>query len=307
MFDASGRVRSTYTALEQNGDLYRLPVAPKDYSTVNVHLYTIASSRTAWRENRRALVKQVSTIMAAKPNDRFLVVAHKDTGARKLGKDLEAAAPGVSFDILRWGQHQGTNAFAGFDHIIVASTFFLPEAAYEALAYASLGIKVTEPLPEGFLAELKRGEQADMLLQGICRGTLRGCVDGKAARCEVHILASARSRMQDLVPTIFPGSKLMRHTVHEAKASTAVNRAINYCNEHLTIPNAMIPVADLMEACGISHRSNFNKQVLRKKAFQDYMEAVGLRAIEGQRAGSVCGIKTPAFSPVETTAIPICV
>ena len=101
VFDASGRVRSTYTALEQNGDLCRLSAAPKDYSTVNVHLHKVASSRTAWRERRSDLVLYIAGIMKTNPSARYLVIAHKDVGAKKLQPDLERAAPGIKFNVLR--------------------------------------------------------------------------------------------------------------------------------------------------------------------------------------------------------------
>ena len=299
VFDASGRVRSAYTALERNGDLCRLSVAPKDYSTVNVHLHNVASSRTAWREQRPELVSHVAGIMTSNPSARYLVIAHKDVGAKQLKPELERAAPGVKFDVLRWGQHQGTNAYADFDHIIVASTFFIPEGAYEALAYAYLGLDVSQPLPEVFLSELRQGELADMLLQAVCRGALRGCKDGKAVPCEVHILASARCRMQDLIPRLFPGCKIKSHAVGKPKASPAVKRAIDHCINRIAHSATFISISELMEACGINSRSNFNKQVRNKPAFQAFVKDAGLQTMEGQRAGSIKGYTVSVFPPLD--------
>jgi hypothetical protein len=200
---------------------------------------------------------------------------------------------------LRWGQHQGTNAYADYDHIIVASTFFIPEGAYEALAYASLGLDVSQPLPEGFLAELRQGELADVLLQGACRGAVRGCRDGKAVPCEVHILASARWRMKELVPRLFPGCKLKVHAVGKPKMSAAVQRAIDRCREAIAQSATFISISELMDACGINSRSNFKKQVLNKPAFQAFVKDAGLQAMEGQRAGSIKAYTVPVFPPLD--------
>lgn len=299
VFDASGRVRSTYTALEWNGDLCRLSAAPKDYSTVNVHLHNVASSRTAWREQRLELVSHVAGIMTSNPSARYLVIAHKDVGAKQLKPELERAAAGVKFDVLRWGQHQGTNAYADYDHIIVASTFFIPEGAYEALAYASLGLDVSQPLPEGFLAELRQGELADVLLQGACRGAVRGCRDGKAVPCEIHVLASKKWGMKELVPRLFPGCKLKVHAVGKPKMSAAVQRAIDRCKEAIAQSATFISISELMDACGINCRSNFKKQVLNKPAFQAFVKDAGLQAMEGQRAGSIKAYTVPVFPPLD--------
>ena len=138
-----------------------------------------------------------------------------------------------------------------------------------------------------------------MLLQGICRGALRGCKDGKAVPCEVHILASAKSQMQQLVPRLFPGCKVKKHALGKPKASPAVQRAIDHCRKRIAHCATFIPIAELMDACGISSRSNFNKQVVNKEAFQVFAEGAGLRAVEGQRAGSICGFQAPVFPPLE--------
>jgi hypothetical protein len=89
------------------------------------------------------------------------------------------------------------------------------------------------------------------------------------------------------------------HEVGKPKATLAIKRAIDRCKELIAQSATFIPIADLMDACGISSRSNFNKQVVYKQSFQAYSEAAGLLTVEGQRPGSICGFKVPDFPPLE--------
>ncbi|NVJ64412.1 MAG: DEAD/DEAH box helicase family protein, partial [Flavobacteriaceae bacterium] len=275
VFDASGRVRMIYDAMEQNGELVRLDASPKDYSTVKVCVYKIASSKHAWRTNRSELLALVANIMSRSSSSRFLIIAHKDVGAQNREQDLRSIAPGAEFDILTWGAHQGTNAYADSDHIIVANTFFLPEEVYEAQAYAALGLEVSQKLPNDTLKEFKQGELSDMILQGTCRGALRGCKNGKATPAEVHILASPKTNMPHLVRRIFPNCKLTVKQVRKPRVSSTVKRAVDYCKERLALCSDVIWINDLMEACGVSNRSNFNKQVRDHPAFEAYVKEAG--------------------------------
>ena len=54
-----------------------------------------------------------------------------------------------------------------------------------------------------------------------------------------------------------------------------------------------------MEACGINSRSNFNKQVRNKPAFQAFVKDAGLQTMEGQRAGSIKGYTVSVFPPLD--------
>lgn len=60
-----------------------------------------------------------------------------------------------------------------------------------------------------------------------------------------------------------------------------------------------ISITELMDASGVTNRANFNRQVLNKPAFQDFVRDAGLQPKEGQRVGSVCGFTVPAFPPFD--------
>ncbi len=134
---ASGRVRHTYRLWEQHrGDLVRLEEATKDYGDLRVKVWARGGGKGSWARHGDVLLQGIAAAINTKPEERWLIIHHKDSLGGKLRQRVEdlVTAPRESLCYVQWGSHHGINDYADISNVILAGTLFLREQTYEALA-----------------------------------------------------------------------------------------------------------------------------------------------------------------------------
>lgn len=210
VLDASGRVRETYVDLETHRkSLVRLPTAVKRYDPLTVHVWRRSGAKSGFRRHGEELVEGIASTILQKPEEPWLVVCHKRSNRagymeRDLLRRLDDRAKNVSF--LHWGAHMATNAFVDVPNVVLAGTLFYRPSYYDALKRVAAG----RPSSQGAVtpAELARvvaGEHAHLVLQALCRGSVRKCDGEYCGRMNAYVIASVRSGIPAALPRIFPG------------------------------------------------------------------------------------------------------
>ncbi|WHU02739.1 hypothetical protein [Sphingomonas sp. NIBR02145] len=205
--DASGRVRGTYDIWEDAGGLVRLPAKANDYRNLRVHLWATKVGKDILRHSgaSRDIYDEVAKAMAAKPDERWLVISYKASDDLNVHKDLrDTVDEAVSFEYLSWGLHHGTNAYKDIKNIVIIGSGFYPAVAYTALALAASGKPVGEAGLEA-LPALKGAEFQHNFLQAIMRGNARNSRDGIAGECDVYMVVSKAPAPAALIREAFPG------------------------------------------------------------------------------------------------------
>lgn len=109
VLDASGRVRDAYGSIERHwGILTRLRPAVKDYSPLNVHLWSTSGGKSAFEAKLPELANGIAATIRTKPDEQWLAVVHKTGGKIK---DVEKAvrrqlrgSVGDNPHVITWGR-----------------------------------------------------------------------------------------------------------------------------------------------------------------------------------------------------------
>lgn len=121
---------------------------------------------------------------------------------------LPGGGPEVHF--LHWGAHDATNRYAHVPNVILAGTLFYRPSYYEALGrLASRQPSVEGLFPDDDTAEVRLGEHSHLILQALCRGAVRRCVDGGCPPTHTYIIASRGSGIPQSLADIFPGARVV--------------------------------------------------------------------------------------------------
>lgn len=287
VLDASGRVRDTYRQIEQHrGNLRRLPSAIKDYSPLTVHTWRLAGSKTGFERHGVNLVKGITDTIKTKPNERWLVVLHKES--RKVGNIADAIRrqlPAVVADnvaTITWGQHMATNAYADVPNVILAGTLFMRESFYVALTH----LAQDRPIASGFIARdavvrTMRGEHANLVLQAVCRGRVRKSDGAKCKAMSAFIIASPKSGIPNDIPSIFPGCRVVDWNAKET-AARGYQRAVAYIQSALASGETWVAQRTVAAALKMDPR-NFRKRVLRRPEFQAALAGLQLVTARGPK------------------------
>ena len=122
IFDASGRVRQTYRNWQKDrGNLVILATANKRYDNLNIHVWDRGGGKSAFRNQSSDLIEGIAATINTKPEEEWLVIAHKEDEWRMLGQngipdlmkhlsDLVDKPANVSS--LTWGNEKATNDFS---------------------------------------------------------------------------------------------------------------------------------------------------------------------------------------------------
>jgi hypothetical protein len=138
--------------------------------------------KDAWNRNGDQLLNEVVAKINTKPNERWLVVHHKGKLPRQVRDMVNGDPDRISF--VNWGAHQGTNSFADISNVILAGTLFLPEWRYEGLAHLCANLPMDVELPDILVRKMKAGEHMNLILQALCRASVRRSIG------ELHVLTS---------------------------------------------------------------------------------------------------------------------
>jgi hypothetical protein len=114
------------------------------------------------------------------------------------------------------------------------------------------------------------GEHRHLILQALCRGSVRKCQDDMCAPCDAYIIAATRSGIRETLPKIFPGCRVVRwQPVQKAlsgKVKEAAEFVINWFKKN---PDGLLPFNKVRKAIGIEGASNFRRDVRKNPDFRE--------------------------------------
>jgi hypothetical protein len=76
------------------------------------------------------------------------------------------------------------------------------------------------------LDEVTLGEHRHLVLQALCRGSVRRCQGTECAPCDAYIIAATRSGIPAALPDIFPGCRVVRWQPVQKALSGKVKRSV---------------------------------------------------------------------------------
>jgi hypothetical protein len=290
VLDASVRVRSVYRFVEKHRrGVRRLKEAVKRYEPLTVSLWKTSGGKTSFSERGTDLVKGIVKTILSKPEERWLIVAHKRSGripdmeklvSRSLPTDVRE-----NVKVITWGSHMATNAYADVPNIILAGTLFMRPSYYRGLSQMAMNV----PVENGFVGDsevydITEGEHANLILQALCRGRVRKLDGDQCQPMNAYIIASQRSGIPLLMQYIFPGCFVAEWDAEEKKPSNKQKAALGAIKRALG------------SASWVSYRSvsdglsvlmpNFRRDVLRKD-WPKHLANAGLAEVLGGRTRGV--------------------
>ncbi|KAA5602833.1 hypothetical protein [Blastochloris sulfoviridis] len=276
--DASARVRTAYDLWHDNrGGLVKLATATKSYDRHTIHIWCRSGGKSAFRKSGPELIEGIVETIRTRPDEEWLVIHHKNAGA-----DLEAAVtrllPGVRVHFVNWGRHDATNAFANVPNVILAGTLFYRTSHYEAVGRMASGRpSSTGPFPSSEMKTVMAGENSHLILQALCRGAVRRCVDGGCPETRTYIIASTRSGIPAALPRIFPGVRVLPWRPIQRPLSGKIGEAVAFIKERLEAdPTATVTFADVRKHIGGMDASNFIKTVRQHPMFIETLAEEGI-------------------------------
>ncbi len=287
VLDASGRVRHTYSDMETHrGLVRRLPIAEKDYAPLAINVWRTAGSKSAFHGNKDVLAKGIADAILTKPDEPWLIVVHKRD--RKVG-DVDhairrhlpnAVKPNVR--TITWGAHMATNEYADVPNVVLAGTLFMRDSYYVALTHLAQD-RPTAPglVTDEEVVRTRKGEHANLVLQALCRGRVRKSNGSQCQPMTAYVIASARSGIGGLLPSIFPGCSVRRWSPATALAGKAKD-AIDYVARAMRDGKTWITHADIGRAVDVDRR-NYPKQIGDRADFIDAVRSLGLEIVKGPR------------------------
>lgn len=279
--DASGRVRTTYQQWKDvRGGLVVLKEAQKTYNDLTVHVWSKGGGKSAFENDKRGqLVNGIASIINSKPDEEWLVVHHKAGGRVQIEENVSSQVTGNTDRVhfVNWGRHQATNEFVNVPNVILAGTLFYPPSYYEAMARMGSEIAADTSLSKALLNRVTIGEHRHLILQALCRGTVRQSVGGDCPPCHAYIIASPRSGIKEALPDVFPGCTVTdwqpSKRALRGKMQTAARFVIDHLEEH---SEDLLSFAEVRAAVGINDRRNFNKRIRGNAGFVDALAEHGI-------------------------------
>jgi hypothetical protein len=299
--DASARVRTVYNLWQEGrGGIELLPSATKRYDRHTCYVWNKAGSKSAFRREGPLLIDGIVKTILTRPDEEWLVVYHKNGTNIDVPSAISAFLPddGPRVHFLNWGSHDATNAYASVPNVILAGTLFYRTSYYEALGRMAAGQPSKDgPFSIGDRNAVLMGENCHLILQALCRGAVRRCVDGGCPETRTYIIASQRSGIAEVLPRIFPGVQIAQWRPVERKLSGNVGKALAFIKDRLAAdPKSLVSFKEVKAHIGCRDQSNFNRMIRRHEDFvqaladADVMEwGLGTRMTGFQLAAAVFG------------------
>lgn len=293
VLDASGRVRTVYRHWEERrGGLVSLSSAPKRYDNLTLHIWKTGGGKDAFRRNGTKLVDGIASTIMTKADQEWLVVHHKDKCGEDFAREvMNLVGSSTKVHFLNWGSHDATNQFAHVPNVILAGTLFYRTSYYEALGRLGAG----QPSSDGAFAEVDHrdvevGEHSHLILQALCRGSVRCCEGDVCAPCNAYIIASVRSGIPKALPVIFPGCRVETWKPVRRALKGKVRQAERYITGCFAAnPDGVLAFATVAKAIGMD-ANNFRRSV---RKHPDFIEALAEEDIVETTRGFVR--ETPDF------------
>lgn len=250
--------------------------AVKDYSPLTVHHWKTSGSKTGFHARGSELARGIARTILERPDERWLVVVHKpDTKVGNVEKQIRKDLAGNDVDVsfISWGQHMATNEYADVGNLILAGTLFMRKSHYVGLTHLSQD----RPTNPGFATPVEvmnteRGEHANLILQAVCRGSVRKSDGSKCHPMNAYIIAASQSGISEALPNIFPSCDI-RQWLPEgpAKPVGKVKDAIRLLTEEVTKGIAWISLRSIRESLKMT-AGNFSNRVT---GTDHWVEALG--------------------------------
>ena len=222
ILDASGDLRVTYKAWDLGrGGLTRLPSAGKTYRGLTINHWDRAAGKACYRNNadREGLADGAVKAFFSVPEGEevFLIFRKQEKPYANLVEQIrrKIAAEGGNAERLKaitWGWHTASNEFANIKHAIVLGVLQYNNAANEAHWRAAAGTPAEADVDWIQVEELRLGEIAHHLFQGVGRGAVRKTINGDVPEgCTLWVVFSTVGNMaikQRVLETCFPGATI---------------------------------------------------------------------------------------------------
>lgn len=286
ILDASARVRRTYALWAQSkGNLVPLKAANKSYRNLTLHHWNTGGGKDSWRKKQDRLIEGIAATINTKPDEDWLVVIHKDEETKKGIPDLEVIIGDLvkgereRVRYITWGNHHATNDYVDIENVILAGTLFYPPSTYEVRARASKGIKANERLSADDFHEMELGEHSHLILQALCRGSVRKCMSDACAPCNGYLIASKGTGINaDLLAQIFPGCQVRDWQPVAKPLRGKVREAIELVQDWVAgvDDGARLTFNEHRKALGMANRQNYNRTIRKNAAFVDALRELGV-------------------------------
>jgi hypothetical protein len=282
ILDASGRVRETYRLWEQHrGGLVRLKEAAKNYESLTVHVWERGGGKAAFTENSAELIQGIANTIDRRPDEEWLIIHHKLQGEDipRAICEMVVRAELEKIHFIHWGNHQATNAFVHVSNVILAGTLFYRPSLYEAIGRAAAAYPATiGPLDEGDRKRVECGEHRHLILQALCRGSVRRSQGETCAPCCAYVIAAATTGIPEDIADVFPGCKRARWRPIKRQLSGQVKVAADFIGQWFASrePYERLPFTTVREHLGGMSPGNFAKNIRHHEAFRDFCAQNGI-------------------------------
>lgn len=203
----------------------------KNFSTVEVKHYPVASGRDAVRTDGKAILEAIR-IAKGLPNDEpVLFVTYKDDLERKLVRELQSAGIPVggklSRSVITWGKHTSDNSYTHCKHVILVGLLRFPLVT-TASQLAAQKRDLTHRRDKTGLLSLERSGVAGAAMQAMNRGCMRLTdAEGKAHPMTAYIIA--KDDLRPLLGRVMPGLRWETAAVKEpTRIEDATKRIVEY-------------------------------------------------------------------------------
>lgn len=208
----------------------------KDFGTVAVIHYPVASGRSTIREDGKAIYEAVRIAKRLPPGERALFVTFKDWHEARLMDDLHAAGVPAGrnmpngepwLNVITWGKHTSDNSYTDCRHVVLVGLHRLPRLAL-ASQLAAQKRDLTHRRDKPGLLGLEQSVIAGDVMQAMNRGCMRLTdAEGKAHPMTVHIIA--KDDLRQLLERAMPGLGWETATVKApTRTETATQLIANY-------------------------------------------------------------------------------
>lgn len=288
--DASARVRTLYRLWENcRGGLMMLPSATKDYSNHTIHVWDHAGGKSAFESKGDGLLAGIANAIRSKPHEEWLIVHHKNA----MNHDFESAVRRLIPDntapvhFIHWGIHDATNEYAHVPNVILAGTLFLRVSQYESLGrLAAARPAASGHFPKRDLDEVMIGEHSHLILQAMCRGAVRRCVENGCPKTDTYLIASRSSGIAQGLHGIFPGATIVPWQPVAKPLSGKVAEAVQFIGARLAEhPDAVVVFAEVLAHLRWRSMRDFRRDIRQHPAF---IEAIAAMGIEEWGKGKRC-------------------
>jgi hypothetical protein len=162
--------------------------------------------------------------------------------------------------------------------VILAGTLFYRPSYYEALTRLAADKRPAQGrINSETEEEVTIGEHRHLILQALCRGSVRRCQGDKCAPCDAYIIAATRSGIPEALPAIFPGCRVTRWQPVKKELRGKVKEAVEFISYWFEKnPEGLLRFNVVQRALGISAAGTFKNDVRRHPDFIEALDNHGI-------------------------------